>query len=107
MQNVPYLKNEFDNRILYSDIYINDAFKNNYRVFKSTDFRDYMREFGSIVDMKSFNGNIICTFEHGVCLIPINERAVAANGAGGEAFINSNNVIPINPRVLNSNYGSM
>ena len=107
MQNVPYLKNEFDNRILYSDIYVNDAFKNNYRVFKSTDFRDYMREFGSIVDMKSFNGNIVCTFEHGVCLMPVNERAVAANGAGGEAFINTNNVIPLNPRVLNSNYGSM
>ena len=106
MPNVPYLKNEFDNRIMYSDIFVNDAFKNGFRIFKSTNFMDYNREYGSITSIKSLNGNIICVFEHGVGLIPINERAVAANGDGGYAFINTSNVLPLNPRMLSTNYGS-
>jgi len=106
MPDVPYLKNEFDNRILYSDIYVNDAFKNGYRVFKSTQFRDYNREYGSIVNLKSFNGNLYCIFEHGVALIPVNERSVAANGDGGAAYINTANVLPENIRVLSSNFGT-
>lgn len=107
MPNVPYLKNEFDNRILYSDIFVNDAFKNGYRVFKSTQFQDYTREHGSIVSLKSFSGNILCVFEHGVALIPVNERVVSGEGAGGPAFINTANVLPLNPRMLSTNYGSM
>lgn len=105
--NVPYLKNEFDNRILYSDIFVNDAFKNGYRVFKSTQYQDYSREHGSIVSLKSFSGNILCVFEHGVALIPVNERVVSGEGAGGPAFINTANVLPLNPRMLSTNYGSM
>lgn len=107
MPNVPYLKNEFDCRILYSDIFVNDAFKNGYRVFKSTQFQDYTREHGSIVSLKSFSGNILCVFEHGVALIPVNERVVAGAGAGGNAFINTANILPLNPKMLSTNYGSM
>jgi hypothetical protein len=33
LPDVPYIKNEFVTRILYSDIHINDAFKNGFRVF--------------------------------------------------------------------------
>jgi hypothetical protein len=31
--DVPWIKNRFDTRIMYSDIAITDAFKNGYRVF--------------------------------------------------------------------------
>jgi len=31
--DVPTIKNDFTNRIIYSDINVNDAFKNGYRVF--------------------------------------------------------------------------
>jgi hypothetical protein len=31
--NVPHIKNWFGTRIMYSDIHINDAFKNGFRVF--------------------------------------------------------------------------
>jgi len=49
--DVPYIKNNFENRILYSDIAVNDAFRNGYRVFKSTNFNDYTKEYGSIVKL--------------------------------------------------------
>ena len=106
MPNVPYLKNEFDNRILYSDIFVNDAFKNGYRVFKSTDFQDYTKEYGSIVSLQGFGSNIICVFEHGVALIPVNERVLSGNGDGGNVFINTNKVLPLNPKMLSTNFGS-
>jgi len=36
----------------------------------------------------------LCIFEHGVAVIPVNERAVAAEGSGGFAYINTDNVLP-------------
>lgn len=106
LPDVPYIKNEFDNRIMYSDIHVNDAFKNGYRIFRSTNFRDFTKEFGAITKIESWFGNLICILEHGVILIPINERIIAGEGPGGSAFINTLNVLPENPKILNSNFGS-
>lgn len=104
--DVPYIKNEFVTRILYSDIHINDAYKNGFRVFQLTHYRDYPRTYGSIIKLVELQGNLLCVFEHGVALIPVNERAVAGEGAGGNVFINTSNVLPENPRMLSDKYGS-
>ena len=102
--NVPYLKNNFENRIIYSEVAVNDAFKNGYRVFNFTNFRDYSREYGSIIKLIELHGNLLCVFEHGVTLIPINEKNLI-NGSR-EVFINSNNVLPMTGQVLSNMYGS-
>ena len=106
LPDVPYIKNEFDTRIIYSNIHINDAFVNGYRNFKLTNFQDYSRVYGGIVSLVEFQGNLICVFETGVALIPVNERAVAAEGSGGLAYINTSKVLPENPLMINTNYGS-
>lgn len=106
LEETPYNKDEFSNRILYSDISVNDAYKNGFRVFKSTNFKDYPKTYGSITKLVELGGNLICVFEHGVALIPINERAVAAQGDGGYAFINTSNVLPDNPKILSDSFGS-
>ena len=105
--DVPFIKNYFGNRILYSDVAQSDAFKNGYRVFQSGQYRDYTKQYGAIVDLKSLGGNLFCTMEHGVLLIPVNERVLAGEGAGGDTFINTSNVLPENPRVLSELYGSI
>ena len=102
--DVPYLKNNFENRIIYSEIAVNDAFKNGYRVFNFTNFRDYSREYGSIIKLVELHGNLLCVFEHGVTLIPINEKNLI-NGSR-EVFINSNNILPTTGQVLSNMYGS-
>lgn len=102
----PYIKNKFDTRIMYSDIHINDAFKNGFRVFQLTNYRDYPKTYGSIIKLVELYGNILCVFEHGVALIPINERAVAGQGSGGNVFINTSNVLPENPKMLSDMFGS-
>jgi hypothetical protein len=44
--------------------------------------------------------------EHGCLLIPVNERAIAGEGAGGSIYINTSNVLPENPKVISDLYGS-
>ena len=104
--DVPAIKNDFSNRIIYSDIHVNDAYKNGFRVFKSTNFRDYSKSYGSIIKLIAINDNLLCVFEHGIALIPVNERALAGYGEGGQVFINTSNVLPENPRIISDTYGS-
>ena len=106
LPNTPTIKNDFSNRIAYSDISVNDAFKNGFRVFQGTNFRDYPKTYGSITKLVEYQGNIICVFEHGIALIPVNERAVAGQGNGGYVYINTENVLPENPNILSDTLGS-
>ena len=106
LPDVPYIKNWFGTRIMYSDIHVNDAYKNGFRVFQGTHYRDYTREYGEIVKLVSLESNLLCVFEHGVALIPVNERAVAWEGAGGNIYINTSNVLPENPKIISDMFGS-
>lgn len=106
LPDVPYIKNWFGTRIMYSDIHVNDAYKNGFRVFQGTHYRDYTREYGEIVKLVSLESNLLCVFEHGVALIPVNERAVAGEGAGGNIYINTSNVLPENPKIISDMFGS-
>lgn len=106
LPDVPYIKNRFDTRVMYSDISVGDAFKNGFRVFQMTHYRDYPRTYGGIMKMIELFGNILCIFEHGIALIPVNERAVAGEGSGGNVFINTSNVLPENPKMLSDTYGT-
>ncbi len=104
--DVPAIKNDFTNRIAYSDIHVNDAFKNGFRVFQLTHYRDYPKTYGSITKLIELGGNLLCVFEHGVALIPVNERALAGEGSGGNVYVNTSNVLPENPKILSDTFGS-
>ena len=104
--DVPHIKNWFGTRIMYSDIHVNDSYKNGYRIFQGTHYRDYTREYGEIVKLISLESNLLCIFEHGIALIPVNERAVAGQGAGGNVYINTSNVLPENPKIISDMFGS-
>ena len=104
--DVPALKNDLSNRIAYSDISINDAFKNGFRVFQLSHYRDYPKTYGSITKIVEFRNNLICVFEHGVALISVNERALAGEGSGGFVYINTSNVLPENLKVISDTFGS-
>jgi hypothetical protein len=45
--------------------------------------------------------------EHGVLMIPVNERAMMANAGGENVYINTDNVLPKNPKVLSNTFGSL
>ena len=106
LPDVPYIKNRYDTRIMYSDISVGDAFKNGYRTFKLTNYRDYPKTYGGITTLVEFRGNIICVFEHGIAIIAVNERTVSGEGAGGTVYINTSNVLPENPKIISDTFGS-
>lgn len=104
--DVPFIKNYFGNRILYSDLSSTDAFKNGYRVFSANHYKDYTNSYGAIVDIQEWFNNLFVTLEHGCFLIPVNERAIAGEGDGGNVYINTSNVLPENPRIISNLFGS-
>jgi hypothetical protein len=69
-------------------------------------YRDYPKTYGSITKIVELRGYLLCVFEHGVGLISVNERALAAEGAGGNVYINTSNVLPENPKILSDIFGS-
>jgi len=106
LPDASYVKDEFNNRIMYSDINVTDAQKNGYRVFRATHYRDYTKQYGEIVKLIELQGDLIAVCEHGVLFITINERAMASEAQAGEIFINSFRVLPEKPKVLSDMYGS-
>ena len=104
--DIPWVKNWYGTRIMYSNLNVSDSFQNGFRVFRGMNYRDYTREYGNITKIVSLESSLLCVFEHGVALIPVNERAVAGEGAGGFAYINTSNVLPENPKILSDVYGS-
>lgn len=77
--DVPYIKNWFGTRIMYSDIHINDAYKNGFRVFKGTSYIDCPRTYGEITKLVELKGSVVVVFEHGVGIITVNPQNVATN----------------------------
>ena len=104
--DIPAIKNCFTTRISYSDIHVNDAFKNGFRVFQGTHFRDYPKTYGALTKLVELRGALLCVFEHGIALVSVNERAVAGEGSGGNIYINTSNVLPENPKVISDTFGS-
>lgn len=73
--NIPYIKQEFQNRIVFSDIHINDAYKNGYRVLKTTNHKDYPMTYGSITKLIELKNALCVVFEHGIGLVSINNNS--------------------------------
>jgi hypothetical protein len=45
--------------------------------------------------------------EHGVLVIPVKERAMMTNVSGENVYINTDKVLPENPKVLSNSFGSL
>ena len=73
--DVPYIKQEFQNRIVFSDIHINDAYKNGFRVLRTTNHKDYPMTYGSITKILELQNTLLVVFEHGIGLIKIDNTA--------------------------------
>lgn len=73
--DVPYIKQEFQNRIVFSDIHINDAYKNGFRVIRTMNHKDFPMTHGSITKLVELKNALLIVFEHGIGLVSINNQA--------------------------------
>lgn len=104
---VPYEKDMLDNRIMFSNVQQNDAFRNAYRIFQGLSYKDIDRQYGGIVKMITWGANILCIFEHGISIIPINEKALISTNTGQSIHMYGAEVIQDQLSVISQDYGSI
>ena len=105
--DVPYIKDWFGTRIMYSDIHINDAYKNGFRVFQGTNYRDYTREYGEIVKLISLESSLLCVFEHGIGIVPVNQKALLSTTTGQSIHLYGSGVLQSQVSVVSEDFGSV
>lgn len=104
---IPFIKDTFSTRIYYSNVLQQSTFVNGNRVFLSKNFQDYSMEYGALVKLVEWYGTLVAVMEHGILLIPVNERAMMKNESGENIYINTDNVLPKNPRIISNTFGSI
>lgn len=103
---IPALKENYSNRLLYSNIDVDSLVVNNLRQFGSTSFRDYTNSYGSITKLVSWGeSHLIIVFEHGVGAIQISEKGVVSEIAKQSVYIDTTKVLG-DLTMLSEQYGS-
>lgn len=106
MPDVPYIKNIFDTRIMFSHKHVNDAFKNGYRVFQGLQFKDITRQYGAVVKILDYQGSVLVIFENGIAMLPINERALIQTESGQSVHMYGAGVLPEKETPISVDFGS-
>lgn len=105
--DIPFIKDTFSTRIYYSNVLQQAIFVNGNRVFLSKNYQDYSMEYGALVKLVEWYGTLVAIMEHGILMIPVNERAMMTNESGENVYINTDNVLPKNPVVISNTFGSL
>jgi hypothetical protein len=92
--NIPFERTRFMNRIYHSEKHIPNAFRNGYRSFLETSFRDYDAGMGSIVALFNHRGMLLVIFEHGIGITAVEQRVETGRDAAGAVFIEPTSVLP-------------
>ena len=105
--DVPYIKDVFDTRIMFSDVQVDDDFRNAYRVFQGLAYKDVERQYGAIVKLLPLGANLFCVFEHGCAIIPVNEKALMSTTTGQSIHLYGAGVLQSQVTVVSPDYGSI
>ena len=104
---VPYLKDDFDTRIMFSNIQVDGAFKNSYKVFQGLSYEDIDRQYGSITKILPWGVNLFCVFEHGLAIIPVNEKALLQTTEGANIHMYGSGVLQKQVVLISDSIGSI
>lgn len=105
--DVPFFRQEYNDRVYHSDVDSTGRINNAYRVFKEMNYRDYPKKYGSITKLIAFGTNLVCVCEHAILILPVHERIAAGAGVGGDVFVNQKTILPESPTVVSETFGSM
>lgn len=107
LPNVPYIKDLFDNRIMFSNVQIDDDFRNAYRIFQGLSYKDIDRQYGAIVKLIPWGVHLFCVFEHGLGIIPINEKALIQTDTDQSIHMYGAGVIQNQITLISPDFGSI
>ncbi len=109
--DVPYIKDQFDNRIMFSNVQVDDDFKNAYRIFQGLSYQDIDRQYGGIVKLLPWSSggeaNILCIFEHGIGVVPVNQEALMTTTTGQSIHLYGAGVLQSKVSVVTPDFGSI
>lgn len=103
---VPYIKNVFQTRVIYSDIAQTDAFKNGYRIFRGHQYVDYSNQYGGITKLVEWKGNLIIIFEHAIALAAVNEKALIPTDDGTQIALGAIKPLATTPIMISTDFGT-
>lgn len=106
-QDVPFEKNEFSNRIMFSNISVTDSFTNGYRTFQGASYQDYTKQYGSIIKLVPWGNNLFCVFEHGIAIAPVNEKALMQTTTEQTIHIYGHGVLPEQLTIVSQDFGTL
>lgn len=106
LPDVPYSKSEFENRIMFSNVDVTDAFTNGYRTFQGLSYKDYDKQYGAITKLVPLGQNIFIVMEHGLGLVPVNPKALMQTTTGEAIHIYGYGVLPDEMTIISQDYGS-
>lgn len=107
-RDVQYFKNNFSNRIYYSDISQSEdgSYKNGYRVIQTKHQADYNPEYGGITKLVEIGGHLLVVFEHAIGLCEINANQLMSDAQSGTTYLETRSVLPPRLHILTDSHGS-
>ena len=106
-QNLPYIKDQFDNRIMFSNVQVDDEFRNAYRIFQGLSYQDIDRQYGAIVKLIPWGTNLFCVFEHGIGIVPVNEKALIQTNTQQSIHMYGAGVLQNQITLISPDFGSI
>lgn len=107
IQDIPYIRDIFDTRIMFSNVQQDDAFLNAYRIFQGLSFEDMDRQYGGLVKLISWGTSLLAIFEHGITIVPVNEKALLNTTAGQSIHLYGDGVLQKQMTVISQDYGTI
>ena len=107
VQDIPYTRDIFDTRIMFSNVQQDDAFQNAYRIFQGLSFEDMDKQYGGLVKLISWGTSLLAIFEHGITIIPVNEKALLSTTTGQSVHVYGAGVLQKQMTVISQDYGSI
>ena len=106
IQEIPYVKQEYATRIMFSNKNVQNQFINGYRIFQGLSYHDYDKQYGEIVKLIPWGNNLFCVFEHGLAILPVNEKALLQTTTEQTIHIYGHGVLPDTMSIVSQDYGS-
>lgn len=103
--SVPYIKQEFFNRIYWSKPTTTQTIANGYRLVYSEQYKEYNKEYGAITKIIPQRGTLLVVFQHGIGQLQID--ATPKSELETSQYVASKAVLNTNLSIISDMYGSM
>lgn len=106
LPDVPYFTSEFANRIIFSNVQVDNSFTNGYRVFQGLSYQDYDKQYGAIVKLVPWDNNLLVVMEHGIGVVGVNEQALMQTSTADTIHIYGHGVLSDHMQIISPDFGS-